>query len=623
MAEVPELLGGRYEVGELLGRGGMAEVHRGYDSRLGRDVAVKMLRSDLARDATFLSRFRREAQSAAALNHSSIVAIYDHGEDHVHVESGGAEVNVPYIIMEYVNGRTMREVLTEHGPLDPTEAVRVTESVLDALGYSHRQGIVHRDIKPANVMIAEDGAVKVMDFGIARAMADASATVTATQAVIGTAQYLSPEQAQGQPVDERSDLYSTGCMLFELLTGRPPFQGESPVAIAYQHVGEQPVPPSRFAEDVTPDLDAVVLHSLAKAREERYQDAADFRADLMAVRLGRPISPAAKAAAAAMAGAALAGGGATEALPAVGEGSATQTFASPPPPPVDDDLFPPVDDEEEAGRRPIMYVLLTVAVLAALGLLGYGLYTAFGGGGEPTVTVPDVVGSPEQTATATLTQAGFQVEVTTEPSDTAPEDEVIAQDPTAGSEAEEGSTVNLTVSAGPEAVEVPDLRGRSLEEARALLDDLDLEIGRITKTDAPDVAEDEVISSDPAGGTQAAPGTKVNLEVGTGKVEVPNVVGMTQSEAQNALSRVGLQSESSFRQTDAAQEGSVIEQDPTNGDAVDSGSTVKIVVAQAPAPTVTATTVTPTPTETTSPTPSPTASASPSAGPTPPPSPSP
>ena len=303
MAEVPKLLGGRYEVGELLGRGGMAEVHRGYDSRLGRQVAIKMLRSELARDNTFLVRFRREAQSAAGLNHASIVAVYDHGED-VLTETGGAQVKVPYIVMEFVDGKTLRQEITERGTVGATESLRITEGVLDALGYSHRNGIVHRDIKPANVMIAPDGSIKVMDFGIARAMADANATMTQTQAVIGTAQYLSPEQAQGQSVDERSDLYSTGCMLFELLTARPPFLGESPVSIAYQHVGEQPIPPSRFVEGISDDLDAVVLHSLAKPRDARYQSAAEFRADLQAVRLGRPISDAARGSAAALAGAA-------------------------------------------------------------------------------------------------------------------------------------------------------------------------------------------------------------------------------------------------------------------------------------------------------------------------------
>ena len=321
MPEVPKLLGGRYEVGELLGRGGMAEVHRGHDSRLGRQVAIKMLRSELARDHTFLARFRREAQSAAGLNHASIVAVYDHGEDLL-TETGGAQVKVPYIVMEFVDGKTLRQVITERGNLPPTEALRITEGVLDALAYSHRNGIVHRDIKPANVMIAADGSIKVMDFGIARAMADANATMTQTSAVIGTAQYLSPEQAQGQSVDERSDLYSTGCLLFELLTGRPPFLGESPVSIAYQHVGEPPVPPSRLVQGISDDLDAVVLHSLAKPRDARYQTAGEFRYDLQAVRLGRPISDAAHGSAAALAGAAAAGAvvgaGATQVVPVVG-----------------------------------------------------------------------------------------------------------------------------------------------------------------------------------------------------------------------------------------------------------------------------------------------------------------
>ena len=258
---------------------------------------------DLARDTSFLTRFRREAQSAAGLNHASIVAVYDSGEDHT-IESGGARVPMPYIVMEYVEGKTLRELLNDRSPLEPAEAARITEGVLDALAYSHRMGIVHRDIKPANVMMGSHGDIKVMDFGIARAVADTSATMTQTQAVIGTAQYLSPEQAQGQPVDARSDLYSTGCLLFELLTGRPPFKGDSPVAIAYQHVGEAPPRPSTFNPDVDPALDAVVLHALVKDREGRYQDATAFRADLQAARLGRPISAAARGTAAGAAGAA-------------------------------------------------------------------------------------------------------------------------------------------------------------------------------------------------------------------------------------------------------------------------------------------------------------------------------
>ena len=399
MPEVPKLLGGRYEVGELLGRGGMAEVHRGYDSRLSRQVAIKMLRSDLARDNTFLARFRREAQSAAGLNHASIVAVYDHGED-ILTETGGAQVKVPYIVMEFVDGKTLRQEITERGTVGPTEALRITEGVLDALGYSHRNGIVHRDIKPANVMIAPDGSIKVMDFGIARAMADANATMTQTSAVIGTAQYLSPEQAQGQSVDERSDLYSTGCMLFELLTGRPPFLGESPVSVAYQHVGEQPIPPSRLVEGISEDLDAVVLHSLAKPREARYQSAGEFRSDLAAVRLGRPISDAARGSAAALAGAgALA---ATTQVVPTGAGDATQAYGIAPVPALGDEsgteTIPGLEEREEKKRGPGGWIVLTLVTLAALAALVYGLTTYFNGEETPKVAVPQLVGLPLATA---------------------------------------------------------------------------------------------------------------------------------------------------------------------------------------------------------------------------------
>ncbi|PKW26907.1 Stk1 family PASTA domain-containing Ser/Thr kinase [Phycicoccus duodecadis] len=627
MADVPELLGGRYEVGELLGRGGMAEVHKGFDTRLGRPVAIKLLRHDLARDATFITRFRREAQSAAALNHASIVAVYDHGEDHVVTETGGATFNVPYIVMEYVDGHTLREVLSDEGQLDPTYAIRVTEAVLDALGYSHRQGIVHRDIKPANVMIGADGAVKVMDFGIARAMADANATVTATQAVIGTAQYLSPEQAQGHPVDARSDLYSAGCMLFELLTGRPPFLGDSPVSIAYQHVGETPVPPSRFVDEGLPDdLDAVVLHALEKPREDRYQDAGEFRQDLQAVRLGRPVSAAARASAAALAAAAAGGmgvaaAGATEALPrtsALSEQTAAYQVpvAAPVPlPPVTDER--PYDDEDDRRRRgPGAYIALAIAVLAALALLGYGLVNYLGGPeGPPQVTVPSVVGTPQQTAQAKLAQAGFKVDAQVAADDTVPEGEVISQTPAGDTQADQGSTVRITVSGGPNAVQVPDLRGKSLSEATQLLSDLGLEVGTVKKTDDPQAAADEVISSDPAAGADAKPGTKVALVVGTGKVAVPNVQGLTQNEAQRLLADANLQVETEYQQTNDVAEGNVISQSPKANTKVDSGSTVKIVVAQKAAPTVTPTTVTPTPTP--SPTPSPSGSPTPSPSPSP------
>ena len=282
----PTLIGGRYELGELLGRGGMAEVRKGTDTRLGRVVAVKRLRTDLASDATFQARFRREAQSAASLNHPAIVAVYDTGEEPA---TDGSGVSQPYIVMEFVAGRTLRDILREGRKILPERALEITSGVLSALDYSHRAGIIHRDIKPGNVMLTPSGDVKVMDFGIARAISDASSTMTQTAAVVGTAQYLSPEQARGETVDSRSDVYSAGCLLYELLTGRPPFVGDSPVAVAYQHVREPAVPPSDHDTDLPPEIDAIVLKALAKRLEDRYQSAAAMRSDIERYLAGRPV----------------------------------------------------------------------------------------------------------------------------------------------------------------------------------------------------------------------------------------------------------------------------------------------------------------------------------------------
>src|SRR5262245_30431431 len=278
------LLGGRYQVGELLGYGGMAEVHKGRDLRLGRDVAIKMLRTDLARDDTFQLRFRREAQNAASLNHPRIVAVYDTGE-----ERGPTGETLPYIVMEFVNGRTLKEVLAAEGRLQARRALDLTAEICAALEFSHRHGIIHRDIKPGNVMLTQAGQVKVMDFGIARALASGATTMTQTSAVIGTAQYLSPEQARGESVDARSDVYATGCVLYELLVGQPPFVGDSPVSVAYQHVREDAKPPSQSNRDVPPPVDAVVLKALAKNPLNRYQSAGEMRADLLRAAAGRPV----------------------------------------------------------------------------------------------------------------------------------------------------------------------------------------------------------------------------------------------------------------------------------------------------------------------------------------------
>jgi eukaryotic-like serine/threonine-protein kinase len=281
----PRLLGDRYELDGVVGRGGMAEVYRARDLRLDRTVAIKTLRTDLARDQTFQARFRREAQSAASLNNPSIVAVYDTGED-LDVSTGAP---VPFIVMEYVDGRTVRDLLIEGHRLLPERTLEITSGVLRALEYSHQAGIVHRDIKPGNVMVTRNGDIKVMDFGIARAMSDAQATMTQTAQVIGTAQYLSPEQARGERVDARSDLYSTGCLMYKLLTGRPPFTGDSPVAIAYQHVRNYPLPPSLVERSLPPWADSIVLKAMAKSPNDRYQSAAEMQADIQRAASGMQV----------------------------------------------------------------------------------------------------------------------------------------------------------------------------------------------------------------------------------------------------------------------------------------------------------------------------------------------
>ena len=639
MSDLPRLLGGRYEVGDLIGRGGMAEVHVGHDNRLGRQVAIKMLRSDLARDASFLTRFRREAQSSAGLNHPSIVAVYDSGEDHG-VDARGTAWSVPYIVMEYVEGKTLREVLTKRGHLDEKEAARITEGILDALSYSHRMGIVHRDIKPANVMIGSDGSAKVMDFGIARAIADTNATMTQTQAVIGTAQYLSPEQAQGQTVDARSDLYSTGCLLYELLTGRPPFTGDSPVAIAYQHVGQQPQPPSTFEPSISPQMDAVALHALNKDREARYQSAAAFRADLQSVRLGRRISDAALGTAAGTDAAATqqlsglgtqptevyaagslsraaaggAGGAAGAAGGAGGAGDARGGRTAYDNDPFDRDTssFPAIGrEEEQRQRRGGMWVMITIITLLALGLLGWGVksYMDTQSAQNALVTVPDVVTQPQATAELRIRQAGLIPSVTQEKSDDVAQGTVIRQRPDAQVSVKKGSTVTIVVSSGKAAVKMPDLKGKTEQEARQQLLDLGLTVGEVTPEDDSKIAKGKVVSSSPSAGEDVAPGSPVNLKVASGKVTVPNLVGKSQNEAFTLLSEAGLTPKTTYQQTAAAPENTVIEQDQKVGTKVDSGSVVTIIVAQANPPTPTPSPPAPSPSAS-NPSPSPSASAS-------------
>lgn len=620
------VLSGRYEIGELLGRGGMAVVHAGRDVRLGRQVAIKMLRADLARDPAFQARFRREAQSAAGLNHPSIVAVYDTGEDVV-PGVGGADEHIPYIVMEHVSGRTLREVLhdterstppngigsdTTPAPLGVDRAVQVTAGVLSALDYSHRAGIVHRDIKPANVMLTDAGAVKVMDFGIARAVADSSATMTATQAVIGTAQYLSPEQARGETVDARSDLYSTGCLLYELLTGRPPFVGDSPVSVAYQHVRETPQPPSTFNPAVGADLDRVVLHALAKDREERYANAGAFRSDLLAALDGRPVrAPAATGAPTMAIPAAAAAGAGLAAAAATGPSTEVYTPAGAAVP-VATGPVGEFDDEEEEPRRgrAAGYVLLVLAVLAVVAGGIYLFTQVLDQPDDPvTVSVPNLVDLDRASAKAELEAVGLvYAEGEPQNSDTVAAERVMSQDPPVGDSVEEGSTVTVVLSLGVGQVEVPDLTNLTQAEARAALAEVGLVAGQVTPTDDPQIEKDRVISSDPAARAMVPEGSEVAINVSSGMVQLPDLAGQTYLQARDALLALGLGAEAQPQEDGTVAPDTVLSQEPGPG-AVPQKTKVVLIVATAPPPPTTTepppTTTEPPPT-TTEPPPSPT-----------------
>ena len=604
MTTAPRVLGGRYEVGELIGRGGMADVHLGHDTRLGRQVAIKMLRSDLARDANFLMRFRREAQSAAGLNHPSIVAIFDSGEDETVIEgSNGTRTTLPYMVMEYVDGQTLRQKLTQHQQLDPAEAIRVTEGILDALAYSHRMGIVHRDIKPANVMITSGGHVKVMDFGIARAIADTAATMTQTQSVVGTAQYLSPEQAQGQTVDARSDLYSTGCLLFELLAGRPPFTGDSPVAIAYQHVGELPQPPSVFNDAVGGDLDAVTLHALAKDREARYQDAAAFRDDLENVRLGRTISSAALGTAAAV------GAAATQTLPQSYAVAGTPTAVQTPVVTSRRERYentaglPAVGHDETEGREREggrgKAALITALVIAVLALVGWGAVTWFGNQTPDvkTVAVPTIEGMEADVAARTLTTNGLRGEKTTAASSSVDEGKVVSQDPAAGTQVAEQTTVKYVVSSGPDTLTVPDVTGFDKDTAREELEKAGFDVVGFTEENTPDQDKNKVTKTEPAAQAVVSKDTKVRIFYATGNVKVPdNLVGQDWALAAVALQNAGL--EPRKQAVDSDKNPDEVLSVAKAGDVVKLGTEIVVKVARAPSPTETVTVTPPPPTTT-------------------------
>ncbi len=587
MADEPRVLGGRYELGSPLGRGGMAEVRRARDTRLGRQVAVKLLRVDLAGDPTFQARFRREAQASAGLNHPNIVAVYDTGEE----KDEASGVSIPYIVMELVEGHTLRELLRDGRKILPDRALEFTAGVLDALAYSHRAGIVHRDIKPANVMLTSSGRVKVMDFGIARAVADTSATMTQTAAVIGTAQYLSPEQARGETVDSRSDIYSAGCLLYELLVGQPPFRGDSPVSVAYQHVRETPVPPSELDPLVTSSMDAIVLKALAKSPADRYQTASEMRDDINRLLNGHAVKAVAPTVPLAVP---VGAGEATRVLPtadldasptSAGTASDTQTIPQ---------------RAVEEPRRKGAWIWGVVAFLLVLGI-GYGAFLFFNPDARTeTVAVPAVTDQRSEAAQQTLLENKLQVvvkEVVGADDDTV--GRVIGQDPPAGVKVPVNSTVTIQVNVGPKKATIPnDLVGKSLTDATKALKDLDFSNVK-TKVDTTSTAKaNTVLSVDPSGGATVALDTPITITYAPGTGTVPNFFGLDKAAAQAQADRMGFSVTFSEEESSAQPEGFVFSQDPAVGTEIKRSQKIKLVLAKAPASPSPSASASPSPSET-------------------------
>ena len=594
----------------------MADVFRGVDTRLGRTVAVKLLRPDLARDPQFQARFKREAQAVAALNHPSIVAVFDTG-DHAVPGDHDDSVRVPYIVMEFVSGKTIRDMVRAKD-VTIDQAIDFTLGVLSALDYSHKAGIVHRDIKPANVMFCPDSnSVKVMDFGIARAIADSSATMTQTQAVVGTAQYLSPEQARGEAVDARSDLYSAGCLLYEMLTGRPPFIGDSPVSVAYQHVREIPEPASSLNPEVSAALDSVLMKALQKNRADRFQDAAAFRRALRAARSGVPVTaPAASEAPtdptnavprhdplAPTAAFSLTGAKFLDDSPGGRLRPAEET-------PDDEEVLQPAGTElygtADTGSLPLALpverehtprqksrrrtwiatlVVLTLLVLAGGGLWLYNLMNQ----APPQATkvlVPTVTSLTESEALQRLYNAGFKPQLQRLQHESIPKGTAIGTVPTSGSSMDANSDIILNISEGPSAITIPtDLPGRTEAAARDLLHQTGLTGALTTKmSNNPTVPVGIVITTNPAPGQVVAVADAVEIVVSTGKVAVPQLIGLPLAEAEAKLKEQGLVLKATEVENSQVAPGKVTGQADAADSLVEQGKTITVTVAKAPAP---------------------------------------
>ena len=580
MSENKRLIANRYEIGNLIGRGGMADVYEGVDTRLGRTVAIKLLKSDLANDPSFEDRFRQEAQASARMAHPTIVRVYDAGED-IELDSRGNQVKHPFIIMEYVRGKLLRDILHERR-LSIEEAVNYASGVLTALEFSHKGGVIHRDIKSANIMITDSDQVKVMDFGIARAISDSSATMANTVGIMGTAQYFSPEQAKGENVDARTDLYSTGVLLYEMLAGRAPFRGESAVSIAYQHVSEAPDAPSVHNNLISAELDQVVLHALAKDRNDRFPSAEEFRDHLIAAANGSPLTlaqplpspePVAPAAPVEQAQEAEPTDSLDdfEALLAAADTSATSVMPAHPVEkeapvvvpteiqPAEDLSLPTTNPFASLGvdinapetaptaisksGRPSAGVLWGIGSGLTVVLVGLVVWLfAFGANfnfnitpGQSGVAVNDVVGKSYTEAYAELTNSSLLVIRVYQESETVPLDQVLSTDPVAGTRVPENTSITVYVSSGAQQILVPNLLGMTEEQAKIALTNAKLNFGTVIQANSASALLGQVTATDPLANAQVAPGTTVNLVISNGKVLVPDVRNLSINDARSLL----------------------------------------------------------------------------------------
>ncbi|WP_425648742.1 Stk1 family PASTA domain-containing Ser/Thr kinase [Bifidobacterium pseudocatenulatum] len=592
------LAGERYQLGQLVGRGGMAEVHVALDTRLGRTVAVKIMRADFANDKIFLERFRREAHSVAQMNNPNIVNIYDSGEEVVATETGQTE-HLPYLVMEYVKGQTLRDILKVNGALSQRDAEQVMMGVLNALEYSHRMGIIHRDIKPGNIMISEQGVVKVMDFGIARALDDSAATMTQSQGVVGTAQYLSPEQARGESVDMRSDLYSAGCVLYEMLTGRPPFTGDSAVAIAYQHVSEVATPPSSVVPGLPKMWDSICAKAMAKDRQNRYATASEFKNDLLTFMNGgvpmaaafNPLTDLTNMKARKQAEM----DANTVAMTPAGETAATQAFnpvtgqfEAVPNPQNGVSTKTRAEQRAEAAKarkkKQIIIGSVVGGLVALLVILGVFFML------NKSDSTADMVEVPDFTATANISEArveeqlaakGLKLDAREDSDSSEPKGTITKQNPTGGKKVAKGSTVSVWFSTGPQSVAVPDVSNKSQDDAKSILEAAGFKVGNVRTVDNASIEKDKVVSTDPAAHSKQTKGTIITLYISSGMTKIPdNLIGQPKDTVIEQLKQAGLTQitiESEY--SDSIASGAVTRVEPGVGSTVEAGTAVTIWVS--------------------------------------------